>query len=46
MEIKVMLQEVLSRFPHMEMIPGRAPIRVASTLARGIEEMQVFTAAL
>lgn len=41
MEIRVALQELLRRFPDMEFAPGREPVRIASTLFRGIDSMPV-----
>ncbi len=41
MEIRVMLRELLTRLPDMELAPGCAPRRVLSPLVRGIESMPV-----
>ncbi|MGH0037959.1 MAG: cytochrome P450 [Myxococcota bacterium] len=44
MEIRVALEELLRRFPDMEFAAGSEPVRIASTLVRGIESMPlVFT---
>ncbi len=45
MEIRVMIHEILERFPDMKLAPGSSPVRSASTLIRGIEEMQVLYSA-
>jgi len=45
MEIRVMIHEILKRFPDMQLAPGSSPVRSASTLIRGIQEMQVLYSA-
>ncbi len=45
-ELKVMVQELITRFPDMQVAPGAAPRRAASTLVAGIEHLPVvFSAA-
>jgi cytochrome P450 family 142 subfamily A polypeptide 1 len=39
MEIRVALEEILRRFPDMDFEAGAEPVRIASTLFRGIESM-------
>ncbi len=41
MEIRVALEELLRRFPDMTFAPDTPPVRIASTLVRGIESMPV-----
>jgi cholest-4-en-3-one 26-monooxygenase len=45
MEIRVMIHEILKRFPDMQLSPGSTPVRSASTLIRGIQEMHVLYSA-
>jgi len=40
-ELKVMVQELITRFPDMRIAPGAAPRRAASTLVAGIEHLPV-----
>jgi cytochrome P450 family 142 subfamily A polypeptide 1 len=39
MEIRVALEEILQRFPDMAFAPDTEPVRIASTLVRGIQSM-------
>jgi len=39
MEIRVALEEIVRRFPDMAFAPGTEPVRIASTLVRGIASM-------
>ncbi len=41
MEIRVALEELLRRFPDMTFAPDTSPVRIASTLVRGIDSMPV-----
>ncbi|MCH2169403.1 cytochrome P450 [Myxococcota bacterium] len=41
MEIRVVLEELMTRFPDLALAPGREPERMASTLVRGIRSMRV-----
>jgi cytochrome P450 family 142 subfamily A polypeptide 1 len=41
LELKVMLQELIARFPDMRPAPGATPKRSASTLVAGIEHLPV-----
>jgi len=41
LELKVMVQELIRRFPDMQPAPGTAPRRSASTLVAGIEHLPV-----
>ena len=43
-ELKVMVQELITRFPEIHPVPGTKPSRVASTLVAGIEHMPVALA--
>jgi cytochrome P450 len=46
LEIKVMVQALIERFPDMRVAPGASPQRLASTLVRGIASLPVvFTSA-
>jgi cytochrome P450 family 142 subfamily A polypeptide 1 len=41
MELKVMVQKLIDRFPRIRQVPGTAPRRAASTLVAGIEHLPV-----
>jgi cytochrome P450 len=41
MEVRVALEELLRRFPDMAFAPDTSPVRIASTLVRGIDSMPV-----
>ena len=41
LELQIMIQELVERFPDMHVAPGQAPRRVASTLVRGIASLPV-----
>jgi cytochrome P450 len=43
MEIRVVLEELLARFPDLTLAPDSEPERMASTLVRGIRSMQVHS---
>jgi cytochrome P450 len=45
LELKLTFQALLERLPDMQVAPGAAPVRQASTLVRGIASLPVvFTA--
>ena len=45
-EMRVMVHELVKRFPDMQVAPGKGPVRSASTLVRGIQSLPVaFTPA-
>jgi cytochrome P450 len=46
MELKVMVETLVDRFPDMHPVPGTAPRRVASTLVAGIEHLPVELSAV
>jgi cytochrome P450 len=41
LELKIMIEALVRRFPDMRVPPGAAPTRMASTLVRGIEHLPV-----
>jgi cholest-4-en-3-one 26-monooxygenase len=41
LELRVMIQDLVDRFPDMHLAPGAVPERVASTLVRGIASLPV-----
>ena len=41
LELRLMVQELVSRLPDLRVAPGAGPVRVASTLVRGIESLPV-----
>ncbi len=45
LELKVMVQELIQRFPGIHPVPGTTPRRVASTLVAGIEHLPVVLSA-
>jgi cytochrome P450 family 142 subfamily A polypeptide 1 len=46
MELRVMVETLIERFPNMRVAPGAAPRRAASTLVSGIEHLPVTFAPL
>jgi cytochrome P450 len=45
LELRIMIEELVRRFPDMRIAPGAAPERMASTLVRGIHSLPVVFAA-
>jgi cytochrome P450 family 142 subfamily A polypeptide 1 len=45
LELRIMIDELVRRFPDMQVAPGQAPERMASTLVRGIQSLPVVFAA-
>ena len=44
LELRIMIEALVRRFPDMAIAPGGAPARMASTLVRGIERLPVVFA--